>query len=99
MTYELWIKGYLTKFNLNGDKISDIKLFNNKVFLNRYTKEVSFIINEVYRKVILTDNTPGVVNINFSNFVKSTPMTNIMYLAETILGINTTNILKIYIKG
>lgn len=96
MEYELWLNSYFKNFRLNGTLLKDIKTFNNIVFKNRYDKNISYCINEVYRKIIITSNTNGSVTINFDDFVTNTPMSNIMYLSETILGINTIKFLEKY---
>ncbi len=96
MDYYIWLIQYLKNYNLNGNKISDIEKFNNYIYLNRYSKNIEFIINEVYRKVFLSDTNNTEVNINFDDFVSTTSMSNIMYLAETILGIDTVSKLKKY---
>lgn len=98
MDYELWLNSYFKNFDLNGTSLDDVETFNNIIFKNRFDNNISFCVNEVYRKVIVSSNTNGSVSVNFEDFTNTTPMTNIMYLAETILGIKTTNYLKKYFK-
>lgn len=98
MDYELWLNQYFNNFSLNGTSLEDINTFNNTLFKNRYNNNISYCINEVYRKVIIPSSTNGSITINFDDFVNNTPMTNIMYLSETILGINTSKYLKSYFK-